>query len=222
MFYFLGIDIAGTKNTWIVALKKEKNDLELCPLFSLSSPLSPCSINDLSILIDFSITNKVLGIGIDAPLSFSLKDKKGFRNSDMALKNLLPKKAKSWVVSYHTLMAVPIRALLVSEKLSPYCGTIIETHPRTSIYFCLPEEKKDLAFYYKQKNLKNEKDFLIFWLNSKFNLKINFDIEITEGILDAILCALASFFYHYMPEKLIFLPKGNDLMGFGPFVVISF
>ncbi len=222
MFYFLGIDIAGTENTWIVGLKKEKNNLELCPLFSLTVPFSPSSVSDLSTLVDFSIKNRVLGIGIDAPLSFSLKDKKGFRDSDIALKKILPKKAKSWVISYHTLMAVPIRAFLVSKKLSPYCGTIIETHPRTSIYFCLPEEKKDLAFSYKKINLKEEKKFIISWLNSKFNLKINFDINITEGILDAIFCALAAFFYHYIPEKLIFLPTSNDLIGFGPFVVISF
>jgi len=119
-------------------------------------------------------------------------------------------------------MAVPIRALLLSEALSPFCGTIIETHPRASFYFCLPENKKELAFIYKKSLPEDEKDFLIRWLKEKFNLSIDFEFNLTEGILDAIMCALACYFYHRIPEKLIFLPGEEALKGFGPFVVISF
>lgn len=222
MFYFLGIDIAGSKNTWVVALKKDKDFLKICPLLSLKSPSNPSYIKDFFPIIEFCEKNRVLAVGIDAPLSFSLKDKKGFRISDKALKSMLPKKAKSWVVSYHTLMAVPIRALLLSEALSPYCGTIIETHPRASFYFCLPEEKKELAFFYKKENLDKNEKFLLDWLENKFKLCIEFKLKLIEGILDAILCALAGYFYHKMPEKLIFLPVNSNLKGFGPFVVISF
>ncbi|AEH22472.1 hypothetical protein TOPB45_0366 [Thermodesulfobacterium geofontis OPF15] len=222
MFYFLGIDIAGSKNTWVIALKNEDKILKLCPLLSLETPSFPSYIEDFSLIINFCKKNKVLAVSIDAPLSFSFKDKKGLRISDKALKELLPKKARSWVVSYHTLMAVPIRALLLSEALSPFCGTIIETHPRASFYFCLPENKKELAFIYKKSLPEDEKNFLIEWLKEKFNLSIDFEFNLTEGILDAIMCALACYFYHRMPEKLIFLPGEEALKGFGPFVVISF
>ncbi|HEA83898.1 MAG TPA: DUF429 domain-containing protein [Thermodesulfobacterium geofontis] len=222
MFYFLGIDIAGSKNTWVVALKSKKDFLELCPLLSLDFPSDPSSIEDFSPIINFCQKNKVLAVAFDAPLSFSLKDKSGFRVSDKALKELLPEKAKSWVVSYHTLMAVPIRALLLSELLSPFCGTIIETHPRASLYFCLPENKKVLSFTYKKNFSEEDKNFLSNWIKTKFNLIINFSVKLTEGILDAIMCALAGYFYHKMPEKLIFLPTNDNSRGFGPFVVIRF
>lgn len=222
MFYFLGIDIAGSKNTWVVVLKNEKDFLELSPLLSLETPSNPNYIEDFSLLINFCKKNKVLGVAFDAPLSFSLKDKKGFRPSDKTLRELLPSRARAWVVSYHTLMAVPIRALLLSEALSPFCGTIIETHPRASFYFCLPENKKELSFIYKKKISEEEERFLIEWLKEKFNLKINFKFKLTEGILDAIICALACYFYHRVPEKLIFLPMEETFKGWGPFVIISF
>jgi len=222
MFYFLGIDIAGSKNTWVAALKNKKDFLKLCPLLSLDNPSAPSSIEDFSPIVSFCQKNKVLAVAFDAPLSFSLKDKSGFRVSDKALKGLLPKKAKSWVVSYHTLMAVPIRALLLSELISPFCGTIIETHPRSSLYFCLPENKKILSFIYKKYISEEDKNFLINWLKTKFNLIINFSINLTEGILDAIICALTGYFYHKMPEKLMFLPTNGNSRGFGPFVVIHF
>ncbi|PMP98028.1 MAG: hypothetical protein C0169_01010, partial [Thermodesulfobacterium geofontis] len=95
MVYFLGIDIAGSKNTWIVVLKSEKDLLELCPLLSLENPFNPNYIEDFSLIIDFCKKYKVLGVAFDAPLSFSLQNKRGFRTSDKTLKNLLPPKAKS-------------------------------------------------------------------------------------------------------------------------------
>ncbi len=221
MFYFLGIDIAGSKNTWAVALKKQNNLLNLSPLLSLKSPLQPSPIKDFLPIVDFCKKEKVLAVAIDAPLSFSLKDEKGLRTSDKALKKLLPKKAKSWVVSYHTLMAVPIRALLLSEALSPLCGTIIETHPRASLYFCLPEDKKEISFIYKKKLLLKDEKFLINWLKEVFQLNIDFEFKLTEGILDAIMCAIAGYLYHKSPERLLFLPSEENFKGFGPFVIIS-
>jgi predicted nuclease with RNAse H fold len=222
MFYFLGIDIAGSKNTWAVSLKYEKSFLKLCPSLSLKSPLEPSYTEDFLPIIEFCMKEKVLSVAIDAPLSFSLEDKKGIRLSDKALKKILPSKARSWVVSYHALAAIPIRALLLSEALSPFCGTIIETHPRASLYFCLPQDKKEISFRYKKNLSAADKKFLIAWLKKKFQLSIDFDFNLTEGILDAIMCALAGYFYHRAPEKLIFLPSEKNFKGFGPFVIISF
>lgn len=222
MFYYLGIDIAGSKNTWVVALESKNNSLELCPLLSLKCPSSPTYIEDFYPIIEFCKKNRVLAVTFDAPINFSLKDRGGFRVSDKTLKKLLPKKAKSWVVSYHTLMAVPIRALLLSKLLSPFCGTLIETHPRANLYFCLPEEKKIISFTYKKIFSQEDKIFLFNWLQEKFKLTIKFSLNFTEGILDAVMCALTGYFYHKMPEKLMFLPVDETSIGFGPFVVIYF
>ncbi len=221
MFYYLGIDIAGYRNTWVIAIGLRKERLYLERLLSLRNPLKPKSIS-LKEVLQFCIDNRVLGIGIDSPLSFSIENENGIRTSDRYLKKLLPKEAKNWVVSYNTLMAVPLRASILAKHLSPYCGTIIETHPRASFYFILPENKKPLAFIYKKVNLKNEKRFLINWLKETFDLCIPFEIKLTEGILDAILCGLAGYLYHRYPERLIFLPGEKDLKGFGPFVIIGF
>ncbi|OAQ20575.1 hypothetical protein [Thermosulfurimonas dismutans] len=57
--------------------------------------------------------------------------------------------ARNWVVSYHGLQAVPVRGKILAEALSPVVETILETHPRVSLYFCLQEEMKDLVFLYK-------------------------------------------------------------------------
>jgi hypothetical protein len=46
-------------------------------------------------------------------------------------------------------------------------------------------------------------------------------MELKEGVLDAIFCALAGYFYFVSPAKLIFLQSEKNLKGFGPFVVIS-
>ncbi|WP_038056522.1 DUF429 domain-containing protein [Thermodesulfobacterium hydrogeniphilum] len=221
MFYYLGIDIAGYKNTWAVVLSLEKKEIYLKTILSLKNPLKPNSVS-LKDIVNFCQNNKVLAVAIDAPLSFSIESEKGIRNSDKVLRDLLPSEAKTWVVSYNALMAIPIRAYLLAQTIAPYCGTIIETHPRASFYFSLPNNKKTLAFIYKKVNLNKEKKFLINWLESKFDLCLSFDFKVTEGILDAILCGVTGYFYHRYPEKLLFLPEKSNLKGFGPFVVIYF
>ncbi len=221
MFYYLGIDIAGYKNTWAVVLSLEKKGIYLKSILSLENPLKPKSMS-LKDIANFCQNNKVLAVAVDAPLSFSIESEKGIRNSDKVLRDLLPSEAKPWVVSYNALMAIPIRAYLLAQTIAPYCGTIIETHPRASFYFSLPDNKKTLAFIYKKVNLNKEKKFLINWLENKFDLCLPFDFKVTEGILDAILCAVTGYFYHRYPEKLLFLPEESNLKGFGPFVVIYF
>lgn len=221
MFYFLGIDLAGSKNTWAVSLKKKNSFLFLTKTLSLGSFNQVKSITNLSEIVSFCKKNRVLSVAIDAPLSFSLFNTTGMRLSDKKLKEMLPPKAKNWVVSYHTLMGIPIRALLLAEEISPYCGTIIETHPRSCLYFNLPEERKYLAFEYKKRILKKEeKEFLLEFFFQKFNLKISSYFSFTEGIIDAIFCALVAGYYFLYPEKLFFLPSEEGLKGFGPFVLL--
>ncbi len=221
MFYFLGIDLAGTKNTWAVSLEKKGNYLSLTETLSLKKPEQPLAIKDLFEVVSFCTKNRVLSVAIDAPLSFSLSNLTGFRLSDIKLKEMLPKNAKKWVVSYHALMGVPIRAFLLAQEISTYCGTILETHPRACFYFTLPEDKKYLAFEYKKRKLtEEEKSFLLQFLFKKFHLKFLFSFSLNEGILDAIFCALVASFYIFFPEKLYFLPSESGLKGFGPFVLL--
>lgn len=221
MFYFLGIDLAGSKNTWAVSLEKGEKGLALTPVLSLKNSSSPSIITDLFEILSFCMKNKVLSVAIDAPLSFSLSNSTGFRLSDRKLKELLPKKAKNWVVSYHALMGVPIRALLLAQEISPYCGAILETHPRACFYLALPEDKKYLAFEYKKRNLNEEEEkFLLKFFLEKFKLKISFPFSFKEGIIDAIFCALVANFYFSSPERLLFLPSEEGLKGFGPFVLL--
>lgn len=221
MFYFLGIDLAGSKNTWAVSLEKKETSLILTKNLSLKASHQALVITDLSEIVSFCIKNKVLSVAIDAPLSFSLFNTTGLRLSDKKLKEFLPKRAKNWVVSYHALMGVPIRALLLAQEISPYCGTILETHPRACFYFLLPEDKRYLAFEYKKRNLtKEEEKFLLQFFLERFKLQIPFSFPLKEGLLDAIFCALVASYYYLFPEKLLFLPSEEGLKGFGPFVLL--
>ena len=179
-----------------------------------------CSVEEI---FEFVRNNAVLGIAIDAPLSYSLTLKKGLRSADFALKELLPKGYRNWVLSYHALMGIPLRGFLLAQRLSPYCGAILETHPRASLYLILPEEKKDLAYKYKKERLnKGDFEYLASFFKECFSLELLENHLYSPDLFDALLCALAAYLYLKMPEKLLFLPmEEKDLTGYGPFVVIG-
>jgi predicted nuclease with RNAse H fold len=219
MFYYLGVDLGGGSNTWAVALKKlPKRGLLLENVLSFNeTELKNVTSEEI---LAFVKNNRVLALSIDAPLSFSLKVEKGFRLADLALRNLLPGPYRKWVLSYHTLMGIPLRGLLLAQKLSPYCGTILETHPRASFYFLLPEEKRYLASKYKKEGLlPEETDFLINYFEKHFFIKLPKMVFDKADFLDAFICSLTSYIYVKAPEKLLFLPQEEDLTGFGPFVI---
>lgn len=226
MFYYLGVDIGGGENTWAVALVEEGSAGKIALYLEGLSFAGQRKVA-LSEIERFCLSERVLGIAIDAPLSFSLNLEKGFRASDRRLRELLPREYRSWVLSYHGLMGIPIRAYFFAKHLSPYCGTIIETHPRAGLYFILPEERKVLAWKYKRSGLSEEETrWLKEFLEEKFSLSISDAFESSvmrkEGILDALMCALTAFTYHRFPERLLFLPSEEGLEGFGPFVVLNF
>lgn len=221
MFYYLGVDLGGGNNTWAIAIREEEKGLAVERTLSLKNKNpEACSFEEI---FEFVRNYTVLATAIDAPLSYSLTLKKGLRSSDLALKALLPKEYRNWVLSYHALMGIPLRGFLFAEKLSPYCGAIIETHPRASFYFILPEEKKYLAYKYKKSSLdEKEIEYLKFLFKEFFSLALfAFHFNIID-LFDAILCALTAYLYMKMPEKLVFLPKKEkDLTGYGPFVIIG-
>ncbi|PMP61413.1 MAG: hypothetical protein C0197_05685 [Caldimicrobium thiodismutans] len=221
MFYYLGVDLGGGEKTFAVAIR-EKTNVGLHIEKSLSLKNNSPKPSSMVEIIEFVRKNPVLGTAIDAPLSFSINLEKGFRASDLALRSLLPREYRKWVLSYHALMGIPLRGLLLAQKLSPYCGAILETHPRASFFFLLPKEKRYLAHKYKREPLEEEE---INYLKNYF--KKLFSIELThtffyDDLLDALICALTSYLFFKKPEKLLFLPQEEkDLFGFGPFVIIG-
>lgn len=222
MFYYLGVDLGGGSKTFAVALK-EKNEKGLFLEKALSLKNNIPRTSSLEEIAEFVRGNRVLVTAIDAPLSYSLSLERGFRSSDRALKALLPRESKKWVLSYHALMGIPLRGLLLAQKLSPYCGTIIETHPRASFFFLLSEEKRYLAHKYKKEILKeNEREYLKNLFKELFSLEFEEEIFHKADLFDAILCAITGYLFLKSPENLIFLPQEEkDLIGFGPFVIIG-
>ena len=219
MFYFLGIDIGGKDNTWVIVLEKRDSGWILKPELSLD--VSEGRSVALSEILDFAFKNKVLGVAIDAPLSFSVNCNSGLRKSDLELKKLLKQRLKGaerWVVSYNTLMGIPLRSFLLAEKLAPICGAIIETHPRAGLFFLTCEKEPYLAVEYKKSKeaLKKAKEFMF----NKFNIESEVEMPLKEGLIDALVCSITIGLYFYAPERLIFLPA-EELRGFGPFVVLA-
>lgn len=219
MFYYLGIDIGGKNNTWALSCKSI-NPKKAIIEGELSIKETPQSVSPFE-LINFVQQRKVLITAIDAPLSFSLNNPSGLREADKVLKKMLPKEAKKWVLSYHSLMGIPLRGYFLAKAISPYCGAIIETHPRANFYFILPENRKQLAFKYKKEGLQpSEIKWLVEFLEKLFNLKIPEILFTHEGLIDALFCLLPAILYITNHQKLFFLPQENNLEGFGPFIVI--
>lgn len=213
------MDLGGESNTWGVILR-ELPEKGLVLEKGLSLTEKGVVAVSLEEILAYVKANRVLATSIDAPLNFSLKIKKGFRMSDLALKELLPEGYKKWVLSYHALMGIPLRGYLLAQKLSPYCGAILETHPRASLYFMLPEERKYLAHKYKREGLlQEERNFLKTYFQKTFFLDLPLSVFEKVDFLDALICGLVSYLFMKNPERLLFLPQEEDLTGFGPFVI---
>ncbi len=86
-----------------------------------------------------------LGVAIDAQLTWAAADERGFRSSDLQLRDLVPD--SSWVASQNSLMAVPVRGRQVAELVAPWVGTIIETHPRACLYLWRPDLLPQIRTY---------------------------------------------------------------------------
>ncbi len=214
--YFLGVDIAGERGSRAVALPRQGRSSLLIP-----------EARSLESLVSFCEEYLVAAVAIDAPLTFGLRDEKGFREADLRLRSLLPPKARSWVVSYHGLQAVPIRGKILAEALSPLVGTVLETHPRASLYFLLPEALKPLVFLYKPRRGIPETQRreacarILEYLSKKFHLRAE-ELTPEDGLLDALVCALTARVFHQELENLLFLSrKARGVYGRGPFVVFS-
>ncbi|MCL4301935.1 MAG: DUF429 domain-containing protein [Anaerolineae bacterium] len=82
---YLGVDVAGTTNTWIAALSPVKDGLNFITQPRLSS---------LKDILAYCEEQNVVAVAIDAQLTIALSEDSGFRTSDLHLRRLLPPIAK--------------------------------------------------------------------------------------------------------------------------------
>ena len=209
---FVGVDIAGGENTWLACMVRdgERVMLEQQPWRATLG-----QINDLAEQRD------VVAVAIDAQLSIALSDENGFRSSDMELRALLPADCRTWVASFNSLMAVPIRARLRSEALSPSVGTILETHPRACLYFGTSPALDEAVRLYK-KGTSTAQHVQSLWQSWSRKFGVQGDLgHPTDGALDAAVCATVAYLAHHRPQDLSRLRHtAMGKSGRGPFYVI--
>jgi hypothetical protein len=177
---FIGIDIAGGKNTWLACLAQDGTRLYL------DQPPRRATLGEI---IQMAEHRDVTAAAIDAQLSIALSEENGFRSSDSELRALLPSEFRSWVASVNSLMAVPIRARLLSDALAPSIPTILETHPRACLYFgCGPGSVAPLRQYKRDGDVAQHVEPL--WKTWAQRFKIEGELgSMTDGALDATVCA---------------------------------
>jgi predicted nuclease with RNAse H fold len=212
---YMGVDIAGAENTWFAALAPSSAGIEV-----IGRP----GKMTLEGIVQYCQQRDVLAVAIDAQLTTSISEDKGFRPSDSQLQATLPSEFRGWVLSLNSLMAVPVRGMMLAEHLSPIVGTILETHPRASMYLGLEtiEAIQDALQNYK-KGPDASQAVQTLWQAWSQRFQITTDKSPSEdGALDALVCATTAYLYHHSPETLLHLSRDcKDLRGRGPFYVLD-
>jgi predicted nuclease with RNAse H fold len=223
---YLGVDVAGAKNTWVAGLSSGSSGLEVdySPrLASLKSIVGYCEDND------------VVAVAVDAQLAISISDENGFRSSDRELRKLLLEHggSRNWVAAFNALMAVPVRGRLLADHLSPTVGTLIETHPRASLLFGLGRSHKGIRtaiHEYKPKgsdtreqkeDRKQYTEQLWRLWSERFGIRYQEAVR-EDGALDALVCATVAHRFHHEPSVLHKLRHDvPEKSGRGPFYVMK-
>ena len=214
---FLGIDIAGAENSWVCELVWEEDKKRIF----WSRP--PYKIEALSEIVNLVKNKDFICCAIDAPLSFTPQTKK-WRLCDIELRCLLDKDIKNWVQSPNSMQAVPLRAQQLASLILPYVGALIETHPRSSLFFILKEKSESLkkyktSFKYLRQLTNKVFDYIPRLLNIDFVISPK-EIK-TDGALDALICALMAFLYIKDYHLLYKLSLGEEVHGFAPFYIFA-
>jgi predicted nuclease with RNAse H fold len=219
---FLGVDLGGAGNTWVTGL--------VATGAGACVALEPQQMT-LEQVAAVCRERQVLAVAMDAHLSMGLADESGFRDGDRELRQELPKQARAWVGSFNSMMAIPIRGHLLGQALAPLVGTLLETHPRASLWFALEQEHREALFGYKRRSGQSRADYLAcgpprveaLWRawGARFQLEGQVR-EPTEGGLDALACATVGWLYHRRPEALWRLGgRRPGATGHGPFYVVA-
>lgn len=207
---FVGVDIAGGENTWASGIIPSARGLQIA-----FGPRQASPDQLLAILTHQPAT----AVAIDGQLSLALSDANGFRSSDRELRALLPADCRTWVASANSLMAVPLRAGLLAERIAPVVGTVLETHPRASLLLQLGTDfLPDIRAYKRDAQCLGR--LLGAWV-ATFGLHGGV-VAATDGALDALVCATVAYCFHAAPQRLRYLAHdAPDRRGAGPFVVLD-
>ena len=224
MHRYLGVDVGGAANTWMAAIVTGNHravELQVGKT-TLQKIVVDCQRGD------------TMALAIDAQLTFSISRETGFRSSDDHLKKLLHADFRHRVASCNSLMAVPLRGTALAAAVSPFVGTVIETHPTACLLLALQsEDAEDAVQGYKRGKREGEKrsayvaecsaDSQFLWeqWTTHFRLPVTPPEEMSDGAVDAVVTATIAWFYHRFPERLCKLaPGGSDEVGRGPFWVV--
>lgn len=213
---YLGVDVAGAKNTWMTALSPSSSGLAVV----VQSP----RLASLQDVVRYCEENDVVAASIDAQLTIALSEENGYRTSDLHLRELLPPECRTWVASYNSLMAVPIRGRMLADHLSPVVGTLLETHPRASLLFGLGEKAYTPVRKYKRGNAASRGDYTQeLWELWSARFGIAYDEPVRDdGALDALVCATVAHQFHHEPATLLRLRhEVAGKTGRGPFYVVA-
>jgi len=212
MSHYLGIDVAGASNTWFTSLSRDDDGLRLAV---------PPHVAPLTEIVAHTDEHDVLAAAIDAQLSMAISDNNGFRSADYQLRDILPDHFQNWVASINSLMAVPVRGRQLADSLSPTVATIIETHPRATLYFGCPLTYEDsIANYKKGPNAPDCVAHLWEYWAECFGI-IDPLGNLSDGALDAVVCATVAYLCHNEPDRLFRLRHtATDRNGHGPFYVL--
>ena len=224
MHRYLGVDVGGAANTWMAVLvERNRQAVELqVSKTTLQKIVAECQRED------------TMALAIDAQLTFSISRETGFRPSDKHLRELLHADFRHRVASCNSLMAVPLRGTALAAAVSPFIGTVIETHPTACLLLALRGKDAEIAVRgYKRPQGKGEEraaytaerslhsQFLWGQWTKRFRLPVNPPKEMSDGAVDAVVTATIAWFYHRFPERLCKLaPGGSDEVGRGPFWVV--
>ena len=220
---YLGVDVAGAKNTWMMGLSPENGNLAV-----VDGPRKA----SLAAVVDYCRTNNVVAATIDAQLTAALSEENGFRESDMELRGMLHERrgSRNWVAAATGLLAVPVRGRLLADHLSPTVGTVIETHPRASLLFGLGEEFLEPIWEYKPKrdDTRSETEVRRSHVRTLWKLwaeafgVLPHEPVYHDGALDSLVCATVAHLYHHQPSALHKLRhEVAGKVGRGPFYVIA-
>ncbi len=213
---YLGVDVAGAKNTWTTALSPSGDSIAVVDGPHRAS---------LAGVVGYCEGNNVVAATIDAQLTAALSEENGYRESDMELRRMLQERqgSRNWVASAAGLLAVPVRGRLLAEHLSPTVGTVLETHPRASLLFGLGEEFLEPIREYKRGDEAAEAHTRTLWRawSEAFGI-LPHEPVYHDGALDSLVCATVAYLYHHEPAALHKLRhEVAGRVGRGPFYVLA-
>lgn len=124
---YLGVDVAGARNTWVAGLCPRAGRLQIAVEPHLSS---------LAGIVSLCQERPVVAAAIDAQLTMSLSAETGFRASDLHLRERLPPDCRNWVSSINSLMAVPVRGRLPPVPSAPPLPCSLAPLPPATAAIC--------------------------------------------------------------------------------------